>query len=285
MHKAATHVRASPDYVPVRNLPLVQWAIGPDVVFHWAGLGLLPYKDTFFSDSSETPRSTTAPFSNYRESSSMLHALMATLSGGPVTYSDAVGAANLTLLRAIVREDGVVLRPSFPVTALDIQMQAMAFGNFPGKLPAGEVALDLMTCDVGQSAQHWAALPAANVSGGFVLASALNKCIDIAACNRSVGGRVDAFDCVYGEPVPVGTCDGKPRGALCIRRGVVLALAIPSLFPLLFLFIFLLLFCLDTQTNANRFCPVLTQVAIKFLRCKTLARLTFCLQVLCRAFV
>jgi hypothetical protein len=95
----------------------------------------------------------------------------------------------------------------------------MAFGNFPGALPAGEAALTLMTCDVGQSAQHWAALPAVNVSGGFVLASALNKCVDIAACNRSVVARVDAFDCVYGEPGPVGTCDGKRRGTFRVSDG------------------------------------------------------------------
>merc|ERR1719272_1245848 len=54
---AAFCVRASPDYVvggpphPL-NLPTVQWAIGPDSAFHWNGLGLLPYKDTFFSNTS-----------------------------------------------------------------------------------------------------------------------------------------------------------------------------------------------------------------------------------------
>ena len=205
--QAATHVRGSPDYVPVRNLPYVQWAIGPDVLFHWAGLGLRAYKDTFFSNSQETPKSTTAPFTGYSESASLLHALMATLSGGPVTFSDAVGAANLTLLRAIVRDDGVVLRPSRPVTALDVQMQAMAFGGFPGTLPAGEAALTLAKCDASRKEQRWTARPAANVSDGVVLVADVNKCMDVAKCNHTAGSRVDAFDCLY--PQPVGTCDGR----------------------------------------------------------------------------
>ena len=59
---AAYAVRASPDYVwgaggkPLK-LPTVQWAIGPDNAFHWSGLGLLPYKDTFISNSSSTQQS------------------------------------------------------------------------------------------------------------------------------------------------------------------------------------------------------------------------------------
>ena len=58
---AAFAVRASPDYVwapsdgHVLKLPTVQWAIGPDNAFHWNGLGLLPYKDTFFSNASGSP--------------------------------------------------------------------------------------------------------------------------------------------------------------------------------------------------------------------------------------
>ena len=56
---AAYAVRASPDYVwqgggKVLKLPTVQWAIGPDNAFHWSGLGLLPYKDSFFSNATMT---------------------------------------------------------------------------------------------------------------------------------------------------------------------------------------------------------------------------------------
>ena len=48
---------------------------------------------------------------------------MALLSTAHVTFSDAVGEANRTLLMQLVREDGVLLKPDRPATAIDAQFQ------------------------------------------------------------------------------------------------------------------------------------------------------------------
>ena len=60
-----------------------QWQIGPTAMFHW-GIGLLPYKDTFFSNTTMaqvrppgTNKSQWPPFYNYHESDPSTHALMA----------------------------------------------------------------------------------------------------------------------------------------------------------------------------------------------------------------
>ena len=96
---AAYAVRSSPDYVwgpsntgaPI-ELPTVQWAIGPDAAFHWNGLGLLPYKDTFISNVTSTQKGglaswvpsklkgTFPSFAGYHETGAATHALMALLS-------------------------------------------------------------------------------------------------------------------------------------------------------------------------------------------------------------
>ena len=98
---AAFGVRASPDYVWQANgrvikLPTVQWAIGPDNAFHWNGLGLLPYKDTFFSNSTMTQKAGSTskdpknwpPFAGYHERNAQTHALMSLLSMAQVASDD-----------------------------------------------------------------------------------------------------------------------------------------------------------------------------------------------------
>ena len=57
---------------------------------------------------------------------------MALLSMATVTFSDAVGESNKTLLMQLCRQDGVVLKPDRPATAIDAQFQAMMFGSWPG---------------------------------------------------------------------------------------------------------------------------------------------------------
>jgi hypothetical protein len=116
---AAFGVRASPDYVwqasgRVLKLPTVQWAVGPDNAFHWNGIGLLPYKDTFFSNSSASQLAGDGhpsikqwpPFQSYHERNAPTHALMALLTMAQVTFADRVASANRTLLMMLIREDG-----------------------------------------------------------------------------------------------------------------------------------------------------------------------------------
>ena len=164
---AAYAVRSSPDYVAGHGLqlPTVQWAIGPDAAFHWNGLGLLPYKDTFLSNRTSAQRSgrswttddTYFPsFSGYVELGAATHALMSLLSMAHVTFSDAVGETNKTLIDQLIRADGMLLKADRPVTAIDAQFQAMMFGQWPGeksKQTAG--SLYTMPCDKANAAQSW----------------------------------------------------------------------------------------------------------------------------------
>merc|ERR1719183_604804 len=66
------------------------------------------------------------------------HALMALLSMAQVTFSDAVGASNKTLLMMLCREDGVLLKTDRPATPIDKQFQLSMFGggHWPGQSPS-----------------------------------------------------------------------------------------------------------------------------------------------------
>lgn len=89
------------------------YLVGPEVLWAWflhtnvmaRALGLWPYKDVFQS----TPSSPT------RE----VEALLAALSAGPVGIGDALGDADVGLIRRTCRADGVLVRPDVPVAAID----------------------------------------------------------------------------------------------------------------------------------------------------------------------
>lgn len=199
---AAYAVRSSPDYVwgpsntgaPI-ELPTVQWAIGPDAAFHWNGLGLLPYKDTFISNVTSTQKGglaswvpsklkgTFPSFAGYHETGAATHALMALLSMAHVTFSDAVGETNSTLVKQLIRADGMLLKADRPATAIDAQFQAMVFGAWPGEeVPASKVgSLFTMPCDPHNTHQRF------TVSKGRVMVD--RKCL------TAVGSRVLAKKC------------------------------------------------------------------------------------------
>ena len=48
-----------------------------------------------------------------------LHALVATLSTGPVGFSDALGFTNASLVKSTCASDGALLKPSLPLAAID----------------------------------------------------------------------------------------------------------------------------------------------------------------------
>lgn len=56
-----------------------------------------------------------------------MHALVSALSGGPVSPSDAPGAANVTLLMRTCRSDGTLLKPDAPAMPLDAYWIGHAF--------------------------------------------------------------------------------------------------------------------------------------------------------------
>lgn len=121
---AADSTRASSDYIVGRAEPggtNGQWAIGLDSIWHWA-LGLRPYKDTFYSNSSGFVTNPSINIYKQKENCPTLHGLMAVLSTAPVAISDGVDMANVSLVQQLVRQDGLVLKPDEPVTATDTQI-------------------------------------------------------------------------------------------------------------------------------------------------------------------
>ena len=142
----ARGARSSPDYVLVGEhdatpRTIFQFANGAEAAFHFA-IGLMPDKDGFFSNSTEmqqawkhVPSANAPPFFNFTEVNPLLHALSALLCGGPVHVGDAVGATNETLVRALMRADGVMLRASRPHAAVDAQWRSMAAGSWAAAPP------------------------------------------------------------------------------------------------------------------------------------------------------
>ena len=141
-YAAAIGARASPDYVANANggvRPNFQWAIGVESAFHWLGFGLLPDKDTTLTNSTSTqhggdgvPPSEAPSFYGFFEKNALKHMLAAALSGGPTSFSDAVAAANATLLRSVTRADGTVLRTSRTHTAIEAEFNSIMHGAWRG---------------------------------------------------------------------------------------------------------------------------------------------------------
>merc|ERR1712178_209912 len=96
------------------------------------------------------------PFKGYHEQNAATHALMSLLSMAHVTFSDAVGESNATLLKQLIRSDGLLLKPDRPATAIDAQFQAMVFNRWPGPAPTrGHGMLFKAACDTSNPFQIW----------------------------------------------------------------------------------------------------------------------------------
>ena len=101
-----------------------------DALWHDA-LGLLPYKDTFYSNTSEAVANKNGMWIGQHEACPTLHALMAVLSAAPVASADGVGSTNATLLRQLARADGLVLRPDRPTMAIEAQARPSSHDDVP----------------------------------------------------------------------------------------------------------------------------------------------------------
>ena len=119
---AVTNGRASGDYqAPSGNL--LQY--GANAPF-FAAVGIAPSKDNWQSIADQPPRRSQSPEGapacdggSRNASANFLHALVATLSTGPVGFSDALGFNNATLIQATCASDGLLLKPSLPLAAVD----------------------------------------------------------------------------------------------------------------------------------------------------------------------
>jgi hypothetical protein len=95
-------------------------------------VGLVPMKDTFWTSVNEPQ----CQYPGLEFPTPALHAAMATLSNGPVWIGDQVGQLNGTLARLMCRNDGLILRPNAPCTAVDAML------NFTG---GGEICATFAT--------------------------------------------------------------------------------------------------------------------------------------------
>ncbi|XP_070576651.1 uncharacterized protein [Ptychodera flava] len=125
---SVTQIRASDDYQPGND----QWKIGISSILHYA-LGLAPFKDTFWTVPAQTgnPR-----YKHKTEPYVELQSVVTSLSTGPVGPSDKIGFTNTSLLMRCCNTDGLILKSSKPVTAIDLQLKQAAFGSGG---PDGEV--------------------------------------------------------------------------------------------------------------------------------------------------
>jgi hypothetical protein len=118
---AVTNGRASGDYMSdVGNL----LGYGTSAPF-FAAVGIAPSKDNWWSTPEQPPprKLPSGPppcdGGSRNVSNVFLHALVATLSTGPVGFSDALGYSNTTLIQAACDNTGKLLKPSLPLAAID----------------------------------------------------------------------------------------------------------------------------------------------------------------------
>lgn len=185
--------------------------------FHWSGLGLLPYKDTFISNFTSTQKSGSwtndtkqwPPFKGYHEMNAPTHALMSLLSMASVTFGDAVGESNKTLLMQLCREDGMLLKADRPATAIDAQFQAMMFNAWPGgKSGGGEASVSTTVCDPENQMQQFIYEEKTKVlklAGG----TSSEGCIDVGGCKKAPGSGVHVYDNTLGACGTKTTCNGS----------------------------------------------------------------------------
>ena len=116
-----TNYRASDDYA---GSSVTNFNIQTSSLLGWA-VGLRPSKDVFFSTNNEPsnpymrrlrPKHRTVPGTDLE-----LNALIATLSTGPVAIGDGPYQSNRSLIMRSCRDDGLLLQPDKPPTAIDAQ--------------------------------------------------------------------------------------------------------------------------------------------------------------------
>ena len=124
---AATHARASGDYIHPGPGGGHQWDIGMQSIFTHA-LGLAPSKDTFWS----TEQQPGNPYGQWGyEPHSRLQSAVLAFSAGPVAPSDKIGASDVALIMKACAADGTLLSPERPATLSDASFLGRAFPNHP----------------------------------------------------------------------------------------------------------------------------------------------------------
>ena len=116
---SVTQARASHDYTPGNT----QWQIGISSIFAHS-IDVMPSKDSYWSmnnpQGGHYPNGTHEPYNR-------MQSCVLSLSNGPVTFSDRIGYSNATLIKRACNEDGLLLRPDSPATAIDRYILYLAY--------------------------------------------------------------------------------------------------------------------------------------------------------------
>lgn len=170
-----TQARASHDYGQSRADDTEQWSsIGLTAMLYWS-LGLLPYKDPFWSEVDESGN----PWGGgARELDPELQALVSALTAGPVGVGDGVDYINVTRVMQTCRADGTLLKPDRPAWQLD--------STFARALGGGAAGQDAGVPHVWRTT----ASPGAGAAGGarhLLLAANLTRPYTVAASELGAG--------------------------------------------------------------------------------------------------
>ena len=133
-----TNARASIDYDwdgdpaansgPRSNNGAHNWAAADNGYVFWA-TRVAPSKDNFWSSWRDLSPLGYGADSGRNGMDAELHALGAVLSTGPVGLGDYTTMVNATLVRRLVRADGILLRPDRPLAPVDAQWGALVGGG------------------------------------------------------------------------------------------------------------------------------------------------------------
>ena len=143
-----TQARASHDYGQSRSDDTEQWsAIGLTSLLFWS-IGLLPFKDTFWSSMFESGNHWGAD-----EADPELQTLVSALTAGPIGPGDGIGLVDRARLMQTCRIDGVLLKPLHPAFSLG--------SAFAAALDAASSGVQMNTIGMPNA---WATLMAPNNS-------------------------------------------------------------------------------------------------------------------------
>lgn len=144
---AVTNARVSYDFFYGNS-----WDIGSSSLLAWA-VNSAPSKDTLWSSDNGAQATTrggcakTGCPPDHSAAGAVLHTVLATLSTGPVGYSDAPNETDITLVMRTCDAAGNLLQPSRPVVAVDSTHDVT-----PGAAPTGYVLATHTTVPTGDGA-------------------------------------------------------------------------------------------------------------------------------------
>ena len=190
--QAVTQIRGSGDYVCGGDT----WRVGLTAMYYWA-LGAVASKDTFWTTQHQ-PGCPKAGSLNCTEPNTEIQIIMATLAGGPVGPGDRLGLVNRSMVMHSCNEVGLVLRPSRPITALDVAFATDSESHVESAAVPSTIWSTYNTFSLNGSS------PSSGTAVHYVFYSGTNPVtitpVDLLSpcANTSIGQKRDCVDMAFG---------------------------------------------------------------------------------------